>query len=364
MKKLSIIALVVSLAVLCVPSIVGAAHFEGSEMVQTSVEIFDDTYLGGVTVGVSKNIEGDLFIGAGTVNLDKDVLIKGDVFVGGGNVNINSNIAGDLRVGGGQVFINSNVSEDVFVAGGSVQFNGIVEGNVYASGGDVVLSGEIKGDLILGVEDVILKNLSVDGNISGMSYSEVKEEGDVSIVGEQKVELVNKRALKNKLGYGNAIGGFVLAVSALIVTMLVVTALMPLKSRDVITNLMKKPWRSLGFGFAWLILVPFACLILLFSMVGTSLSLIVGAMYLISLYVGMGFFGIFLGSIIVKLFKKNINQRKPGFLIASIVVGMIVLGLIGMIPYAGAIFYFIGLVFTLGAMFEVFKMTSLKKRSY
>ncbi len=364
MKKLSIIASIVSLAVLFVPSVVGAAHFEGSEAVQTSSEISEDTYLGGGTVKVTKSIDGDLFIGAGTVNLDKDVVLKGDVFVGGGNVNINSNIEGDLRIAGGQVFVDSNVSEDVFIAGGSVQFNGVVEGNVYASGGDVIVSGEIKGDLVLGVENAVLKNLAVNGNVSGTSYTEIKKEGDVSILGEQKVTLVNKEEMKNKFGYANAFGGFVLAVSSLIVTMLVLTALMPLKSRDVVTNLMKKPWRSLGFGFAWLILVPFACLLLLFSMVGTPLSLIVGAMYLISLYVSMGFFGIFLGTLIVKLFKKNIDQRKPGFLIASIVVGMIVLGLIGMIPYAGAIFYFVGLVFTLGAMFEVFKMTSLKKRSY
>ena len=366
MKKVAfLVTTLVLTGLVSLPFIADAAQFRSEETFNVIDEFNEDLYIGAGQTAVEADINGDLFIGAGNADLQKEVNIDGDVFIGAGRVVINSNITGDLRMSSGQVTLKGDVGEDVIIGSGTAVLEGNIGGDVYVGGGDVTIKGEVQGSVKVAADSIKLQDLKINGDLTTYSENEILRTGTVEVLGMENLNITDMRkGVKGMIGMQAGIWNWILWTAALIVTMLVITALAPLKSRDVINFVRKKFWQSLGIGLLWLIVAPIVGFMLLFTFVGTPIGVILLAVYSISLYLGGGFLGVCIGSWLIRLMKKDMDIDKPSFIIWSIILGVIIVKLFALIPYIGGIAVFVGMVFMLGAMFVTFKVTSIKKRNY
>ena len=109
------------------------------------------------------------------------------------------------------------------------------------------------------------------------------------------------------------------------------------------------PGMSLLLGFVLLVCVPAAALILMITIIGIPLALVTIALYLALLPVGYASAGIALGAWALQRFKSD-RASQRGWRIASALLAVLLLALLGRIPAVGAIVGFASLVAGLGAL--------------
>ena len=115
-----------------------------------------------VTVAEGESIDDDLYVAAGTVNIDGTV--NGDATVAGGTVQVSGTVSGSLNVGGGTVDVTGDVTGAIRVSAGTVRISGSVGRDVVAFGGTITIaeSAEVAGDVAGGVGMLV-----VDGTVGG-----------------------------------------------------------------------------------------------------------------------------------------------------------------------------------------------------
>jgi hypothetical protein len=115
-----------------------------------------------VTVAEGESIEDDLYVAAGTVNIDGTV--NGDATIAGGTVQVSGTVTGSLNVGGGTVEVTGDVTGAVRVSAGTVRIAGSVGRDLVAFGGTITIasSAEVAGDVAGGVGMLV-----IDGTVGG-----------------------------------------------------------------------------------------------------------------------------------------------------------------------------------------------------
>jgi cytoskeletal protein CcmA (bactofilin family) len=115
-----------------------------------------------VTVAEGESIDDDLYVAAGTVNIDGTV--NGDATIAGGTVQVSGTVTGSLNIGGGTVDVTGDVTGAVRVSAGTVRIAGSVGRDVVAFGGNVTIASdaEVAGDVAGGVGTLV-----IDGAIGG-----------------------------------------------------------------------------------------------------------------------------------------------------------------------------------------------------
>ena len=91
-------------------------------------------------------------------------------------------------------------------------------------------------------------------------------------------------------------------------------------------------WRSLGLGFGVLAGVPVAIVVAAITLVGIPLSLMLCASYLAAIYLAKIWVGAFLGRILLKP-----SGATKGDWLLGLLVGLLILTIVGFIPYLGGL---------------------------
>jgi hypothetical protein len=134
--------------------------------------------------------------------------------------------------------------------------------------------------------------------------------------------------------------------------MLVVTILLlvvPGFLANVIETLEKRPGASALLGFAMLVCIPVAAVILLITLIGIPLSLLCMAAYLILLVVGYVATAATLGDSIFKRLRPG-TAGATGSRIAAAITGILVIAILGRIPWLGGLVVFAALLMGIGAV--------------
>jgi hypothetical protein len=144
-----------------------------------------------------------------------------------------------------------------------------------------------------------------------------------------------------------ALGWFMTLLGFLIYSLLLV-ALFPQFSWRSVRTLVRSPWASLGIGFAVLVGVPIAAMVIF------GLGLLIGgwwigplalALYLVLVPLGFTIVALYLGHLILA------RAGRPTMAdVWQLLVGLVLLGLVSLIPIAGPIAMFVALLFGLGAL--------------
>ena len=109
--------------------------------------------------------------------------------------------------------------------------------------------------------------------------------------------------------------------------------------------------KNLGLGFVFVICIPIAIIILLFTVIGIPVSLTVLFAYMVLFYIAKIFVGYALGEKVLQLLKTN-GVPAP---VWSLLVGLVILYILFLIPYFNWIFYLLALFVGFGCVFQAKK---------
>ncbi len=347
------------------------AHADDGAAGDKSIErqLGTDHYVAGATLTVSEAVAGDLIAAGG--NVDIDAPVAGDAVVAGGHVRIGGDIAQSVYAAGGEVKIGGKVGRNVRVAGGQVDITpkAQIAGNLTVGGGQVNLKGSVTGHVLVGGGRVFI-DAAVGGDVDAASaqvelgphariagklrYGSAKElqrDPQAQVLGgvEQQEESVADRERRHgerRFIPGGASVAWMLGTMLLAVVLL---AALPRFYDQVAQTLRARPGTSLLLGFVLLVCVPAAALILMITIIGIPLALVTIALYLALLPVGYASAGIALGAWALQRFKSD-RASQRGWRIASALLAVLLLALLGRIPAVGAIVGFASLVAGLGAL--------------
>jgi hypothetical protein len=138
--------------------------------------------------------------------------------------------------------------------------------------------------------------------------------------------------------------GFLIKLVSLFVLALILAAVFKKRTIVLTQNAFGVFGHNLLYGFAAMVLVPIAALILLITVIGAPLAVIAMCAYGILMALAGIFAPMLIGSWIWKLMKKGSDYTVNNY---SILIGIIIFALAGLIPILGWIF---GLVFVLVAL--------------
>lgn len=349
MKKISLIAIFVFVITFLFPANVLA---QAKPKVTLKLPVF----MAGDVQTIDKPIEGDLMVAGGQIKINTN--ISGDVYVGGGQIEIEGVIDGNLIVGGGNITISGKVLKNVIVGGGQVIIDNSADigGYVLAGGGKVDLLGSFAGPVKVGARELLIGGKAV---INGNLEADVTS-ADVSptskIVGEKKIQIheikqSEKRVvMRRQFGYGKEIFSF---LSKLVLVLVLVKLL----GEKIINFYTKKSfWSNMGWGLIVLVVTPFLMLMLLVTVIGIPLSGIILSLYLLFLTLSGIVTSIIVGNYVSqKGYIKTENLYFQGF------IGLLLLTLLGLIPFVGGLVKLIVLLFGLGFIFSGLKNYFSKK---
>lgn len=355
-----------------------------SQQFEQSVYVGPDQIISGNFVKASNVIDihgpvnGDVIVAGSSITIAGAV--AGDVIAVGNNITITGPVSGSVRVAGSTVQINSHVDHnvwaagstvtlgsestvgwDTYAAGGSVEVRGPIGGNLWVGGGTVIAASTIGKDLIATVDQggqvILYPTAAVKGNLSYRAVSDkqlVIKEG-ATVAGEKKLlPLPNgKRDVKNFFSAAYFFWKIVGLFSLLVIGIIIVT-LAPKKLLEVQTEMMKRPWPSLGWGLIYLIITPVAALLLLVTIIGIPLALIMLALYAIALCASKVFAGFALGSLILN---KLAKVSYKGSLIWPLILGLVIIVFLSAVPLIGWAFKLLLVLWAFGALMTIRKQT-------
>jgi len=368
MKKLIII--IISLTILLLAPSVSANENKNKQKIVTVAvgEVINKDYFAAAdSVEVSGTVNGDVYVFGGQVLVDGKV--NGDLISAGGIVNISGEVSQDVRVGGGQVIISGKIGRNLTVGGGNVDItnSATIAGGIVAGGGNISLAAPIGKDVKIGAGNLTISNKIVGNVEAAVGMIRLTSKADIggyltywsdttaSIDSSAKVAgTVTKKAppAAARPKPGMILGGFaafniITAIISLVSTLilgLLIIKLFPRYNRAVVYTLKKRPWGSLGLGFASLILIPLIFVLLLILVATIPIAFILLALYLITLYLSRIFIIFWVGTFVFERTGRKIHE------VWAFIIGLVIYYILTLIPIVGGLTTFLVILFGLGAV--------------
>ncbi|MFB6287125.1 MAG: hypothetical protein ABEK03_11195, partial [Candidatus Bipolaricaulia bacterium] len=245
-----------------------------------------------------------------------------------------------IKFGEGVALGPNERTDNIVVFGGDVAVMGDVRQNVVVIGGDVRVSGRV-GDAVVSVgQDVVLEAsavvngdvVSVGGNVRRAANAVVN--GDVTVVawsglGESWEEVVGFGVLAF---LGLSLWGFVAWLIVMFVIGWLLLSLLPKPMERHMDAFRTSPMHTLGWGvLAFLLFVPLM-VVLIFTVLGIALIPL-----LVLAYVYAGIVGVVVSALLLGHKLSDPLKREHISPVAALAIGLVILGLIRLIPVLGAI---------------------------
>lgn len=339
----------------------------GSTVVVTE-QIRDDLYVAGGTVEVSGEVDGDVVAVGGTVTLGGPA--TGGILASGGNVTIRGRVgrsvraaAGTLAVGGrigtdavlagGNVTIErgAEVGRDLVVAGGSIQVSATVHRNAYLTGGSVTIAGTVDGNVEAQADEVVLlPTARIKGSLRYSAGRPIEIQSGAQVGGQvtRVARPSRSRSMLNPASrFGFRFAGRVIEGLWLLVIGFILVAVAPRAVLRVKERVGGRFGMSLLTGFVLAVVVPFAVVLLLLTIVGIPLAFVVMCLYLATLYPGLIFVSAWLGDAIGRRLGRSQAGMSPYL---AVTLGVLVLMILVALPFVGWLFRLLAIFTGFGAL--------------
>jgi hypothetical protein len=329
----------------------GADRFVAGCPVSVALPVAGDLIAAGCNVEVLAEVDGDVVVMGGNVRLAAPV--KQGVYAAGGRVSIEAPVQRNVRIAGGRVELgpNAKVAGNVTVGGGRVEIDGVVGGYVQVGAGSVRINGSVAGDVELGAGDVELgPNARIEGKLRYASGEDIRRDSAAQVRGGvERIERGGRWPAEHRWRDGTKHRhAWLWSVGLLAIAAILVAAFPQFCKRIAETT--RARWAlSLLIGFIVLVCVPVAALIAIISLIGIPLALVTIALYLMLLLVGYVSAGIALGDIALQRWRAE-RAAKPGWRIAAAVLAMLVLSLLGRVPFVGWLVTLAAMLIGIGAL--------------
>jgi hypothetical protein len=350
-----VIGLVLLLA-LAPASALAATPMQGNTVtIAANQTVNDDVYAVGSTVVIDGRVNGDVVAFAGTVTING--VVTGNLIAAGGTTNIKGRVDGTVRLAGGTITVDGVVGRDLLVGAGTVSLgSGARIGRDLLTGaGTTSVSGRIARDVRVGSGTLQLNSGAVVGGdiyYSGTVAPTIAS--GVAVHGT--VQQVNPTGGMTWTGWsapwtvgnpGDTLVGWARMLIGLFILGLVIVLLAPRFSRRTVSRIERAPWKSGGLGLALLIGVPIVAglvFVLGIFVGGWWLALMLLALLVLALPVSMVIAGLSIGHWIVA----RLGRAEVG-LAWEMLVGLVLLGLVSLVPVFGPVALFLASLFGFGA---------------
>ena len=334
-----------------------------------------NVYTAGQTSRTTEAVEGD-FVGAGArVIVDRPV--KGDALLVGGSVDVRAPVGDDVRAGG-DIRIESRVSGELVAAGGSLTLaqgsqvdqggrlfagtatiDGKVSGPLTVRAQKIVLNGEVTGDADLAGEQIELgPTARIGGNLVYAARSFNRADGaTVGGTTRQDTRSADRaRTSANPSAPGTTAPArrlrrgspAVLGYLGLLACAAVFLLLFPRFAEHAPQHIGAMPWSSLGIGFGCALGVPVLAVLLFITLLGIPLGIA-----LLALFPGLLLLGYVVGLLFLA-WRLRVALHKPpgtrfGGTLAIVAATLLLVVLIGRLPFIGGLLHFLLVIAGLGA---------------
>ncbi len=364
-------AMFVVMACLSVPSLVWAeesseqARWRERVVLSAGQEIQGDYFAFGPHVEISGTVHGDVYAAGGEVLVDG--LVDGDLIVAGGDVTVSGEVSQDARVAGGNVTVTGTIKRNVTIAGGNVHVteSAHVAGNFLTSAGNLIVRGSIDGDARIGAGNVTLANMiggdlavaaaairltsraSVGKNFRYWSDDEPSIDERAAILGtvtkRQIPEAFKGEEVRRGLAGFKLVAGMISFASTFLLGLLLLR-IYPVFTPRVASTIQEQPWVVLGVGGALLFSVPLLILLCMVSVLGIPIGLMLGAMYIVTLYLGRVFVMLWLGQRLLGLVSDSPSVAW------AFLTGLVCYFIVSVVPLIGGLVTMLTMVAGLGAI--------------
>ena len=237
-------------------------------------------------------------------------------------------------------------ADTVVAVGGNVRVAGTVRNAVVAIGGDVrVEPGATVGGGVTS-DDVVL--VTVGGQVVSRPGAAVTGR-TLNVTGRWIEDLFDDGLSFGTNGWfdgGAMIGGWLTFTLFFMMVALLATLILPRQVSMVRDQVSREFWPSLGWGaLTALVLIPLASVLLLVTVVGI-LALVPGLLIALPLVLFFGFVGV--STLVGGQLVAALGGRRDNLVLAGI-VGVAILGLLNLVPVAGAIVLAVAWMVGLGA---------------
>ncbi len=322
-----------------------------------------DIICAGQNVVINGEIGGDVICAAQALSISGPV--GGNVRAVGNVINIGSMIARNIMAFGAAISIgpDSNIGGDVLVGAASLDMRGNIAGELHGGLAYANIDGSVGKNINLRIDEngsdksaqgklTIGKNALIGGGIYYYANPLIKFENSGQVVGEiMRLDPEDKMPSNLSL-----LAAWIWAKSiALLSTLLVALALVGLfgKRLNKITEPMTKGfWASVGWGLAFLVIVPLLVGITMITIIGIKAGVLVGFLWAFSIGLANIFTAMVVGDFVWRKFIKKSNPTQ----FATTAVGVLICYVLFAIPIFGGLLVFIGLLWGLGGIWQAFRM--------
>lgn len=307
----------------------------------------------GAEVDVDTITQGDAYVAGAIVSVTGSY--GHDLYVAGTRISIAARVEGALKAGGARMLVRpqTNVRGLTQIAGADVVFAGVSQGRAEFYGDTVEIDGRIAGDLVVRARSVIIgKTAVIDGNVTFQSFNEPVIVDGAVIRGRRTMTL--PRPEVSRFEAAQALFGLVLfSIAAGFMAGFVLLLVRRAFVERAVAALRNRPGHSFGLGVLVFVLVPAIAALLMATVIGipTALLLLLALplLWLAATVVAAFAMGDFL---------VNRTPRPRGFFaqLWQLIVGLVVLSVIGIIPYLGFLTWLAALLVGLGAFWQALRL--------
>jgi len=358
----------ISVTLFAAAPVLAADLRSGDTITVASGEIVnDDLYIAGESIVIDGTINGDLWaVGRevtvnGTVNgsivaAAETINVNGDVAhaarLAGETLNIRGDVGGDLIAfcSAANIASTAEIGGDLLVGAGNVRIDALIEGDVKGGAGEVTITNGVRGNVELEVDNLtVASTANIEGDLTYTSENEAEIESGAQVGGTTTHQPVEEEPAKAALGAGIAATamGKVVAFLMILVVGIIIILTVPRRMASVADSVRTKPWPSLGWGSVILFATPIAAIIVCFTVIGIPVGLIALAVYGIGIYLSQLPVALLIGRLIIR---RSTEVESKGLLVGALALGLVILGILRLIPFLG---FWVGLataLFGLGAV--------------
>lgn len=338
--------------------------------VQAVASDHENVSAGGAIVSVRGTVRQDVRAGGAEVDVDASagrdywaagaiVTAKGqaarNMYLAGARVSVDARVGERLRVAGARVLIGSltEVAGQTSIAGADVVFAGTANNGAEIYGDSVQIDGRIAGDVRIFARHVTVGRTAViDGDIRFETFNEPMIEEGAQISGRQTVTLPQPRTFEREHIFAG-IGAFILlAVGAgFLLGLILLIGARSFVERSV-DAMREAPWRSALTGLAVLILLPLLAVVLMVTIIGIPIGLLTLLAFPLLLFVGSVLAAFGLSD---RLFNRPREPRSFGGRLLYLLAGVLILVLLGLVPFLGFVTWLLAVMFGLGAFWQAMR---------
>ena len=333
----------------------------GGTVVIASEETINDSVLAtGDTVLVEGKIEGNLFIFGRSLEIRGQV--DGDVIAGGQEVRITGDVTGNVLAAAESVSVSGHVRGSLYAGARNVHVEkgGLIDRDMLTGSDTITVDGAIGRSLNAGattavIAGVVGRGVGFAGNkvlvrsggkIGGDIVAEVADRANVqvdpggSVAG--KVDVTVRKPVNTWAQPGTYFWEVAVLAGAFLVGWLL-SVVFPGFFAATIRSV--PSWVSAGIGIVALIVIPVAACVLLITVIGIPFAIGAVFLYVAGLYLAKILVGAYLGR---ELMGAKNDTGLPT--LAGLLAGLVILQVIFLAPYAGAVLRIAVFCLGLGAL--------------